>query len=176
MDSFDIWAHCEKELETKLGRLRNIRVLEVYLGPWWWYLRYGAKVRFKKNKLKLAIGPVADWIRASKEDNAMLILTDSQKVSLSIKPVTKAGNPAAIDGLPVWSLGCEDHLKLEVSEDGLSAVVSSLGKLGVCQVNVSADADLGEGVETITGVIDIEVKAGKAVNVGIDAGSPEEIG
>jgi hypothetical protein len=106
----------------------------------------------------------------------MLILTDSQKVSLSIKPVTKAGNPAAIDGLPVWSLGCEDHLKLEVSEDGLSAVVSSLGKLGVCQVNVSADADLGEGVETITGVIDIEVKAGKAVNVGIDAGSPEEIG
>jgi len=105
---------CEKELETKLGRLRDIQVLEVYLGPWWWYLRYGAKVRFKKNKLKLAVGPVADWIRASKEDNAMLILTDSQKVSLSIKPVTKAGNPAAIDGPPVWSLGCEDHLKLEV--------------------------------------------------------------
>jgi hypothetical protein len=106
----------------------------------------------------------------------MLIITDSQKVALSIKPVTKAGNPAPIDGLPLWSLGCEDHLKLEVSEDGLSVVISSLGKLGVCQVNVKADADLGEGVEEITGTVDIEVKAGKAVNVGIEAGAPEEIG
>ena len=106
----------------------------------------------------------------------MLILTDSQKVVLSIKPVTKAGNPAPIDGLPVWSLGCEDHLKLELSEDGLSVTASALGKLGVCQVNVKVDADLGEGVEEITGTVDIEVKAGKAVNVGIEAGAPEEIG
>jgi hypothetical protein len=43
-------------------------------------------------------------------------------------------------------------------------------------VNVKADADLGEGVEEIAGAIDIEVKAGKAVNLGIDAGAPEEIG
>ena len=62
-----------------------------------------------------------------------------------------------------------------MSEDGLSAVVSSLGKLGVCQVNVSADADLGEGAEAIAGTVDIEVKAGKAVSVGIDAGAPEEV-
>lgn len=105
----------------------------------------------------------------------MLILTDSQKVTLSIKPVSKAGNAAPIDGKPVWSLGCEDHLKLEVAEDGLSAVVSALGKLGVCQVNVKADADLGEGVEEIVGAVDVEVKAGKAVNLGIAAGAPEDI-
>jgi hypothetical protein len=159
-----------------LGSLRNIEILALFHGPWWWICRYGAEVRYKPGKLKFAYGPVAETFRVIAEENPMLILTDSQKVALSIKPVTKAGNPAPIDGKPVWSLGGEDHLKLEVSEDGLSVVISSLGKLGVCQVNVSADADLGEGVEEITGTVDIEVKAGKAVNVGIEAGAPEEIG
>jgi hypothetical protein len=159
----------------KLGSLRNIEILALFHGPWWWICRYGAEVRYKPGKLKFSYGPVADTLRAVTEEYPMLILTDSQKVTLSINPVTKAGNPAPVDGKPTWSLGCEDHLKLEVTEDGLSAVISSLGKLGFCQVNVKADADLGEGVEEIAGAIDIEVKAGKAVNLGIDAGAPEEV-
>jgi hypothetical protein len=176
MNSFQVWCCTERALKLKLGSLRNIEILALFHGPWWWICRYGAEVRYKPGKLKFAYGPVADVIRTVEEENPMLILTDSQKVTLSIKPVTKAGNPAAIDGLPIWSLGCEDHLKLEVSEDGLSATVSSLGKLGACQVNVSADADLGEGVETITGVVDIVVQAGKAVKLGVEAGAAEEIG
>jgi hypothetical protein len=175
MNSFQVWCCTERALKLKLGSLRNIEILALFHGPWWWICRYGAEVRYKLGKLKFAYGPVADVVRAVTEEYPMLILTDSQKVTLSIKPVTKAGNPAPVDGKPTWSLGCEDHLKLEVSEDGLSAVISSLGKLGVCQVNVKADADLGEGVEEIAGAIDIEVKAGKAVNLGIDAGAPEEV-
>jgi hypothetical protein len=58
----------------------------------------------------------------------------------------------------------------------MSVTATALGKLGVCQVNVKVDADLGDGVEEIFGSVDIEVKAGKAVNLGIDAGAPEEIG
>lgn len=176
MNSFQVWCCTERALRLKLGSLRNIEILALFHGPWWWICRYGAEIRYKPGKLKFAYGPVADAIRTVEEENPMLILTDSQKVTLSIKPVTKAGNAAPIDGKPVWSTGCEDHLKLDVSEDGLSAVVSSLGKLGVCQVNVKADADLGEGVEEIVGAVDVEVKAGKAVNLGIEAGSPEEIG
>jgi len=175
MKSFQVWCCTERALKLKLGSLRNIEILALFHGPWWWICRYGAEIRYKPGKLKFAYGPVADVNRTVEEENPMLILTDSQKVTLSIKPVTKAGNPAPIDGKPVWSLGCEDHLKLEVSEDGLSAVVSSLGKLGTCQVNVKADADMGEGVEEIVGAVDIEVKAGKAVNLGIDAGAPEEV-
>jgi hypothetical protein len=176
MNPFQVWCCTERALKLKLGSLRNIEILALFHGPWWWICRYGAEVRYKPGKLKFAYGPVAETLRTVAEENAMLIITDSQKVALSIKPVTKAGNPAPVDGKPVWSLGCEDHLKLEVSEDGLSVVISSLGKLGVCQVNVSADADLGEGVEAIAGTVDIEVKAGKAVSVGIEAGVPEEIG
>ena len=175
MKYFQVWCCTERALKLKLGSLRNIEILALFHGPWWWICRYGAEIRYKPGVLKFAYGPVAAVARLVMEENPMLILTDSQKVTLSIKPVTKAGNPAPIDGLPVWSLGCEDHLKLEVSEDGLSAVVSAVGKLGVCQVNVKADADLGEGVEEIVGAVDVEVKAGKAVNLGIAAGAPEDI-
>ena len=69
-----------------------------------------------------------------------------------------------------------DHFNIAASEDGLSAVISSTGKLGVCQVNVTVDVDMGEGVEAITGTLDIEVKAGKAVDLGMDVGAPVEIG
>jgi hypothetical protein len=37
-----------------------------------------------------------------------------------------------------------------------------------------ADADHGEGVEPITGILDLEVAGGKAVSLGIIASTPRE--
>lgn len=102
----------------------------------------------------------------------MLILTDVQKVALAIAPKSAAGNPAPVDGAPQWSSSDETILTLTVAEDGLSAEAVTTGKLGIAQVNVTADARLGEGVETITGVLDIEVKASEAVSLDISAGTP----
>jgi hypothetical protein len=82
-----------------------------------------------------------------------LILTDEQKVKLSVGFFTKAGNPAKIDGLPTWA--------------------SSDPSIITVQVTVSADADLGEGTRLITGVLDIEVRAAEAVSANIAAGTPE---
>lgn len=103
----------------------------------------------------------------------MLVLTDVQKVSLSISPVSAAGNPASIDGVPTWSTSDDTVLTLEVAEDGLSAVAFTTGKLGTAQVSVVADADLGEGVKELTGVLDVEVKASEAVSLELNAGTPE---
>lgn len=103
----------------------------------------------------------------------MLVLTDVQKVSLSISPVSAAGNPASIDGVPTWSTSDDTVLTLEVAEDGLSAVALTTGKLGTAQVSVVADADLGEGVKELTGVLDVEVKASEAVSLELNAGTPE---
>jgi hypothetical protein len=64
--------------------------------------------------------------------------------------------------------------KVTPSEDGLSAVVAATDNLGFVQIRVSADADLGEGVEPITGVLDLEITGGKAVSFGIIAGTPRE--
>ena len=103
----------------------------------------------------------------------MLKLTDEQKVALSIDPRTAAGNPASVDGVPVWTSSDPDIVALEVAEDGKSAVATAAGGLGAAQVSVVADADLGEGVRELTGVLDIEVLAAEAVELGITAGTPE---
>lgn len=101
----------------------------------------------------------------------MLLLTDTQKVVLNIQPVDAKGFPAKVDGAPLWSVSDESVGTLAVSEDGLTATFVA-GFPGVCQVVVSADADLGLGVQTISGVLDIQVEGGVAVSLGILAGVP----
>jgi hypothetical protein len=101
-----------------------------------------------------------------------LILTDEQKAQLSIQPVTAAGNPARVDGVPVWTVSDDTVATVEVSEDGLSAWVVSTGKLGTTQVAVTIDADLGEGVRAVAATLDLQVIAAEAVSVTISAGTP----
>lgn len=103
----------------------------------------------------------------------MLILTDEQKVALAVEFKTAAGNPANVDGTPVWSSSDDTVVSVEASEDGLSAVAVAVGPLGTAQISCEADADLGEGVRAITGVIDIEVRAAEAVVAVVAAGAPE---
>jgi hypothetical protein len=105
-------------------------------------------------------------------DQMSLVLTDVQKVTLKVNPVSAAGNPAQVDGAPVWSSSDDTVLSLSVSEDGFSAEAVTTGKLGVAQVNVSADVDMGEGVKTLTGVLDVEVKASEAVSLNLAADVP----
>lgn len=102
----------------------------------------------------------------------MLVLTDVQKVALKIAPKSAAGNPAPVDGVPAWSTSDESVVSLVVAADGMNAEAVATGKVGVAQVNVSADADMGEGVKTITGVLDIEVKASEAVSLDVSADVP----
>lgn len=106
-------------------------------------------------------------------DTTMLLITDAQKVTLAIQPIDSHGHPARIDGLPEWGMSDTSLGMLDVSADGLSAVFTSGDALGLVQINVSADADLGGGVRTISGSIDIQVEAGEAVSLGITAGVPE---
>lgn len=103
-----------------------------------------------------------------------LILTDVQKVELSISPTSAAGNPAPVDGSPVWTSSDETVLTVTASEDGLSAVAVTTGKLGKAQVNVSADADMGEGVKTVTGVLEVEVRVSEAVSLAVTSGTPTD--
>lgn len=102
-----------------------------------------------------------------------LQLQDVEKVALLIAPVDAVGNPAKVDGVPVWETSAPSIVTLEVAADGLSAVASTEGPLGAVRITVTADADLGAGIETITGVLDIEVIASKAVSLSITAGTPE---
>lgn len=103
----------------------------------------------------------------------MLTLTDIQKCALAVEFKTAAGNPAKVDGAPVWSVSDEALLELTVAEDGMSATVAAKGPLGIGQVTLTADADLGEGQKEITGLLDVEVLASEATVAIVAAGVPE---
>lgn len=102
----------------------------------------------------------------------MLILTDVQQVPLAVAFKDAAGNPAAVDGAPVWTSSDPTIVTVTASADGLSATAVAVGPLGQAQVSAAADADLGSGVTTITGVLDITVQASEAVNALVTAGTP----
>jgi uncharacterized protein YjdB len=103
-----------------------------------------------------------------------MILTDTQQVTCSLDPRNSKGNPATLDGVPVWSTSDEAIATVEAAADGLTALVKAV-TVGTAQISVVADADLDVGEQReITGLLDIEVKAGEAVTLGITAGTPEE--
>lgn len=101
------------------------------------------------------------------------LLRNDQMLPVSIQPVDAWGNPAKIDGIPAWSVSDVGLANVASAGDGLSAVVTTVGPLGVVQVQVSADADLGAGVRTITGTLDIQIESGEAVSLSIVPGTPE---
>lgn len=103
----------------------------------------------------------------------MLVLTETQKCTLSIAPVTAKGTPAQVDGVPQWATANPAVAEIAPAADGMSAVVRAAG-VGLTQISVTVDADLGVGVRNLSGVLDVDVRAGEAVSVGITAGTPEE--
>lgn len=101
----------------------------------------------------------------------MFVLPDTKKVPLTVTFADAAGNAASVEGVPVWSSSDETIVLIaDVAADGLSAFAVAVGPLGTAQVNVSADADLGEGVTTLTGVLDIQVTASAATSAIVVAG------
>ena len=102
-----------------------------------------------------------------------LILTDLQKVALSVTFTSAAGNAAPVDGVPVWASSDETIVSVVASEDGLSAVATAVGPVGQAQVSVTADADMGEGLVAITGLLDVSVIASEAAFAILAAGAPE---
>lgn len=83
--------------------------------------------------------------------------------TLSIQWVDNKGNPAKVDGATDWVSSNEEIVRVEVAAGNpLICNVYSEGAIGAVQVQATADADLGEGIKTITAVCDITVIAGQA--------------
>lgn len=124
------------------------------------------KVRFA-----WAVGPVEN--KTPKEHTHMDIkITNEQKVTVTLSPKTDTGKPAKLDGSPAWAV-ISGNSTVTVSDDGLSAVLTSADDPGDTQILVKADADLGTGVEEISEVINLTVVGATAKNLGITVGTPE---
>lgn len=104
-----------------------------------------------------------------------LTLSVLQEVTADIQPVDARGNPAPVDGVPVWSVSDPAILSVRVSDNGLSAVITPTGGLGNAQVTVTADARLGEEVRAIVGTGDLTVVAAEASALRLAFGVPTDI-
>lgn len=111
----------------------------------------------------------------NKEENNMPVevtLTNEQKVEVKLTPKTSTGKPASVDGAPKWSV-TSGTAQVVAADDGLSAVIVSSDDPDDSTILVTADADLGAGVEEIADTIVVHTVHAKAANLGIAVGDPQ---
>jgi hypothetical protein len=132
----------------------------------------------------IAIGPVSEQSlpQITSEGPMLVTLTNTQKVDVTYNaPVDVKGQPAPVqDGSIAWKTSDATVANPVPSAtmpnpNPYSATVFAVGA-GACQVWIEADADLGDGVATITGEkIDVTVIGGQAVGFGgVTVGTPVE--
>ena len=107
------------------------------------------------------------------------INTDQHYPNVALTITDSKGRPAKVDGVPVWASSDETVLTVAAAADGMSADIETVAP-GVARITVTADADLGPGVSTITGVSeDVNVTQGPSftassmvLNLGAPADKP----
>ena len=97
--------------------------------------------------------------------NPTLSAGRAKTVSLVLKD--KFGNDASVDGAPVWASTNPDIATVTPSADGLSCTLVSSGRMGTAEVTVDLDADLGEGVRSLTGSALVDVVSGEVSAVAL---------
>jgi len=136
----------------------------------------------KEQKLPLmTFGPVSEQklpLGLIRREPMIAVLTDTQQVDLTYgKPVDKKGGQATVQaGSVAWKSTDETVATVTAgTEDPITGTVVA-GLPGTCEVWVEADADLGDGVKTISGEkVGIQVTSGEATAFGpLAVGTPVE--
>lgn len=99
-------------------------------------------------------------------------LSNEQQVKVTLTPKTDSGKPAPLDGIPTWEV-VDGLSTVQVAPDGLSATIVSSDDPGDTQILVTADADIGEGIEHISDILKVSVVGAAAKNLGLTVGTPE---
>jgi hypothetical protein len=97
-----------------------------------------------------------------------------QQARVRLTSITdRAGNPAPIQGVPDWASSDPTLMTVTADPDGagdptLALCVPMDGAADqLVDVTATVDADLGEGVQPIVGVINWAIVGGRAVFVGL---------
>jgi len=105
----------------------------------------------------------------------MIQLTSTQQVSGQLQPTNRLGAPAPVEaGSVIIQSGDSSILAVETDPDDETKFRFVAKKAGVVQVDFAADADIGEGVASITGFVGVEVVPAQAQGFGVSFGQPEE--
>ena len=101
-----------------------------------------------------------------------IVITNEQKIQVTLTPVTATNKPAQLDGPAVFEVISGTATIEMIADNPLSAFLVSGDLPGDSEIMVSADADLGEGVETISDIIKLTVAGAKAASLGLTVGAP----
>lgn len=112
-------------------------------------------------------------VTTKKESSHMdITLTNEQQVTVTINPKTPKGKPVTLDGAPTWAVTA-GSCTIAPSADGLSCLIVSGDDAGDSEITVSADADLGAGVVTVSDALRVTVVGAQAESLGLIVGKPE---
>ena len=145
----------------------------------WLFANYDLIISFENGCLIVAFrrrhqATTITFLNEKGEQITMLEMTETQQAPLTLNITDAKGRPAKVDGVPSWSSSNIDVATVtDISTDGLSATVKGVAP-GLCQVTVTADADLGAGVKNITGFLDVNITGGEAITVELVPGTPVE--
>lgn len=99
-------------------------------------------------------------------------ITNEEEVDVTANATTSTGKPAALDGaLSVTVVSGDSTFRQDAATPNMVTLVSS-DNPGDTQFSISADADLGAGVQTISDVVTLHVAGALATNLGLAAGTP----
>lgn len=99
-----------------------------------------------------------------------LSCTNEEKILITVNPVTAAGKSIPLDGAVAVTITSGDG-EVEVLDDNTFFCVSG-NELAPSTFLVEGDADLGDGIVTISDVIVLNVIGAMAKNLGLVAGAP----
>jgi len=102
-------------------------------------------------------------------------LPNDHFVDVQVAWTDAKGNPAQVDGPTSWNTSDQNIAGVDADgTDSTKARVTPGANIGNAQVSASADADLGQGVTTITCLMDVTVVAGQAVAGTITPAGPPQ--
>lgn len=106
-------------------------------------------------------------------------LSNENYYPVAVAYVTPSGRPARVDGLPTWETS--DPAIFEVRNIGADGLTAELWPTdaadGVAELTITADVDLGEGVQPLPLLVGIEARPAQAAaaNFTVGAGVPKPV-
>lgn len=110
-----------------------------------------------------------------------LAIHDDEVQAVSLTPVDDEGNSASLDGTPTVTSSDASIVTVvqpstdpDFADDPNSFDIVTVGPLGNATVTVTADADLGPNVDSVTDTINVTVGNSQAVSMGFRVGTPRK--
>lgn len=97
--------------------------------------------------------------------------TNEQKIPVTVKPTTAAGNPATFDGPLKFTVQSGEATVQQDPTDPNTFFVVSGEDPGLSSILVEGDADLGPDVSTIQDIITLTVSGAQAASFGFSVGT-----